>query len=873
MSLHKSNHCDPTFPCSLLPNKESNLCLPHKKHRGFKIEKPTAWSVVYDKTCLQSVENHIETEIGELCPVKVLGFFVGSISYEPGGLKLSVKLDKFDPGTRNKNGILCPTNNSKNAVICPLFKLNNLLLGSDHAPYLSMVDEIMKYKKIYDQMKFHNRNGTNLLLEPRFCTLYCKTAKDNSFVKFITLATTSKCSFFLLPIESTPIIHTALVKSFTSVCESRQRPILSGFLTKDQNGSLMLLLDTDPKIYQLPIVGIWLEGIENIHHPLIWLTCLRYINSQLFLQRGPDESFLLVIYTEAQPSYHHCTCSSFVSEFSYFSSECHIVNNDSGDALQMNIGMVSENCSILDLIVSLTQSVGQLCLNLEVIQNKGIFSHKHDAQNKSEKQYLLPSVPEPSLLLQETIQTCKKISSSSDELATSNVLLPISFDVTSASEKTHLQDCNYDIFLPTNNSVQNGLSYPNTGIHSEFNAKETVTCGTQTDFVPVIEENKQSKECTRLSNFSNESTNQENEFNSCPSICTTVNDSKSCALSLSLGASASTCKKPAQEDNTTTDEFLVETLNQLNAVLSKPNQQQDIEVTSRNSTTIKENTCDRLESSTPELNFVSFLNEKGLLHDKEVDSLIHSQNESELSMHANAIALKYLTDDRFPEFKDILRQPKHLLCQPKSNSDGFDPNANSISPSNVSLATQKYLQKYGLTNLTIFGQKEDTDEVMQPSRNMMRQPANAAKQGFLPLDDFHKDNVKTKPLKNEDACEEPWTRSDEECLSDDLEKSVGDTVKEILHPKMLQTLNRFEFQNNWITNRSRKSMDGIQKQTSDNVVNLSSNSEVISRDHRRSNSTGRILSSQFLHLLAEKQTRRMSSSPKSARKNFTGEAH
>jgi hypothetical protein len=71
----------------------------------------------------------------------------------------------------------------------------------------------------------------------------------------------------------------------------------SGFLSMDQTRRLLVLAEEDPKAAQLPLVGIWVCGVESIHDPVVWTALMRYRNCEGLGERvSQNGSFLLLSY-------------------------------------------------------------------------------------------------------------------------------------------------------------------------------------------------------------------------------------------------------------------------------------------------------------------------------------------------------------------------------------------------------------------------------------------------------------------------------------------------------------------------------------------------------------------------------------------------
>ncbi|XP_053777390.1 SCL-interrupting locus protein isoform X2 [Desmodus rotundus] len=124
----------------------------------------------------------------------------------------------------------------------------------------------------------------------------------------VTLANTFKCT----PVKPIPIIPTALARNLSSNLNISQvqGTYKYGYLTMDETRKLLLLLESDPKVYSLPLVGIWLSGIIHIYSPQVWACCLRYMFSSSIQERVFSEcgNFIIVLYsvTHKDPEFYEC---------------------------------------------------------------------------------------------------------------------------------------------------------------------------------------------------------------------------------------------------------------------------------------------------------------------------------------------------------------------------------------------------------------------------------------------------------------------------------------------------------------------------------------------------------------------------------------
>ncbi|KAK7101216.1 SCL-interrupting locus protein homolog [Littorina saxatilis] len=156
----------------------------------------------------------------------------------------------------------------------------------------------------------------SLLLVKGWCSFYShqNAEKTVAHLQFdvVTLATVFKAT----PVNPVPIVPTALAKNLggpRSLSQMQGRPKI-GYLTMDHTRKLLLVLESDPKVSSLPIVGIWVSGVPVVHHPFVWAACLRYLHNGQLQDRvcTPPEGFLLVMYTphHSKPEFYEVSTTS-----------------------------------------------------------------------------------------------------------------------------------------------------------------------------------------------------------------------------------------------------------------------------------------------------------------------------------------------------------------------------------------------------------------------------------------------------------------------------------------------------------------------------------------------------------------------------------
>ncbi|XP_067944555.1 SCL-interrupting locus protein homolog [Watersipora subatra] len=151
------------------------------------------------------------------------------------------------------------------------------------------------------------------------CTFFAGANQIRCDIELDVFLPSSK--FDARPIEPVSVASTALSKS---VLSSDKHGVIStqyksGYLTMDQYRKVIFLLESDPKVLTLPIIGIWVSGVELINHPYIWACCIRYMHTTQVRDRVPKplEPFLLIHKSPLMSSAQYFDCTPDSSSLNY----------------------------------------------------------------------------------------------------------------------------------------------------------------------------------------------------------------------------------------------------------------------------------------------------------------------------------------------------------------------------------------------------------------------------------------------------------------------------------------------------------------------------------------------------------------------------
>ncbi|XP_068949149.1 LOW QUALITY PROTEIN: SCL-interrupting locus protein-like [Petaurus breviceps papuanus] len=242
-------------------------------------------------------------------------FLLGTLLIDKGEEGVKLKIDRFDPG-REVPGCLrkVPTAPLPGDFVIPCTVNTEGLCPTD-----MIVHNAEDFSSVFKALQHHLCNKDSL----DFCKLLPVRARitsrehlDNLQLDFHWAAVTPANSFRCTPVKPLPIIPTALARNLNSHLNIAQiqGTCKWGYLTMDETRKLLLLLESDPKVYSLPLVGIWLSGVTHICSPRVWAYCLRYVFSAAVQERVFSESgsFIIILYslTHKEPEFYECVLQS-----------------------------------------------------------------------------------------------------------------------------------------------------------------------------------------------------------------------------------------------------------------------------------------------------------------------------------------------------------------------------------------------------------------------------------------------------------------------------------------------------------------------------------------------------------------------------------
>ncbi|MGH0154866.1 UNVERIFIED_CONTAM: hypothetical protein FKN15_028419 [Acipenser sinensis] len=597
---------------------------------------------------------------------------------------VTLTVDRFDPG-REMPG-------SPGKVPAALLPGDFLILctvstqGPDSGDTIvhSAEDFLTAFKMLQHRCCSKDTLDPSKLLTMR-AQLTCAEHMDNLNFSLHWAAVTIANTLDATPVKPVPIIPTALARNLSSPMNIAQVQGVCkfGFLTMDQTRKLLLVLESDPKAYTLPLVGIWLSGITHIHSPQVWACCLRYLFSSSLQDRVVSEGggFLIVLYslTHKEPEFYECRLCTGQQDlgFQLLTSTESLnlfknVNPTDRQPIQFELSAESQNQET-DFFKEVSARVSFTSSRVNSPPNKLSVSD-HDSGVEDEDFSPRPS-PSPHPASQQfwnergpqvTFQTFQ-----SPELGES-VSMCIQSSPVEGAKKQENEKVNYQ---------------PNSELHNEQKFYQ--------DLLGQVNSRLQAS-----SSGDEEEPGQRQAMHSGTG-----------ALDSSPVSQSSSRKKQSAPSKSDNDKVRNATLKQLEHLGVKV----DLDCSVKgNKTKAKVESASTLaciypQAVLPKLNYVSFGN---------MASSGFGPSGVDLSLEANAIALKYLNDSQLSQLS-VSRggcqtgqeesQSLSIILQHNSNTttEKSMVGMSLMSPNNMSFATRKYMKRYGLIECEDSSEEEE----------------------------------------------------------------------------------------------------------------------------------------------------------------------
>ncbi|XP_072723120.1 SCL-interrupting locus protein [Ciconia boyciana] len=249
-------------------------------------------------------------------------FLLGTLAVDEDGEGITLTIDRFDPGREVAGGSgKIPTASLPGDFLIPC-TVHAWGPPSDNIIVHSAEDISLAFKGLQHSLCTKESLDLSKLLTVRARIVFTENL-DNLHFNFHWASITAANILEYTPVKSVQIIPTALARNLNSPMNIAQvqGTYKCGYLTMDQTRKLLLLLESDPKAYALPLVGVWLSGVTHICSPQVWACCLRYLFSSSIQERVFSESgsFLIVLYslTHKEPEFYECVPCSGQTELGF----------------------------------------------------------------------------------------------------------------------------------------------------------------------------------------------------------------------------------------------------------------------------------------------------------------------------------------------------------------------------------------------------------------------------------------------------------------------------------------------------------------------------------------------------------------------------
>ncbi|OXB68557.1 hypothetical protein ASZ78_000494 [Callipepla squamata] len=192
-------------------------------------------------------------------------FLLGTLAVDEDGEGVTLTIDRFDPGREVASGSGKVPSASLPGDFLIACTVSAWGPSSDSIIVHSAEDISLAFKDLQDSLCSKDPLDLSKLLTVRAHIVFTENL-DNLNFSFHWASVTAANILEYTPVKSVPIIPTALARNLSSPMSIAQvqGTYKCGYLTMDQTRKLLLLLESDPKAYALPLVGVKCDNMCSV---------------------------------------------------------------------------------------------------------------------------------------------------------------------------------------------------------------------------------------------------------------------------------------------------------------------------------------------------------------------------------------------------------------------------------------------------------------------------------------------------------------------------------------------------------------------------------------------------------------------------------
>ena len=160
-----------------------------------------------------------------------------------------------------------------------------MLSANEKAAFVASLDRVLKARQ-------HLASALDYLRLSLLC------ARSNGHTLTLVCHATVACvSFMLTPLRLLKVIPTTLSQTLYERV-TVDAPSATGYLSMDQTRRLLLIPELDPKVRQVPLVGVWVSGVDSLADSYVWAALARYLHCEELGEKVTchDGAFLCLFY-------------------------------------------------------------------------------------------------------------------------------------------------------------------------------------------------------------------------------------------------------------------------------------------------------------------------------------------------------------------------------------------------------------------------------------------------------------------------------------------------------------------------------------------------------------------------------------------------